>query len=213
MMELEVRYYYNSDKHDDIIKLIKDRTSLLDKGEFYEKTIQYNHPMKEYDFYSKEIDGRFRIRITKGKDDSKCMISWKKRMGEVKQDDINQEEEIEVGINSQDYNNLIKLVSDTLHMVRVESYERYRHVFKNDEVEVVIDKYPFDVCLEIENKIDSDDIDMIKDNVKKWVSMLGLRIEDSYKLSWDDKYSELCKEQGKTIYSDVLFNKDMPEMK
>lgn len=46
MMELEVRYYYNSDKHDDIIKLIKDRTSLLDKGEFYEKTIQYNHPMK-----------------------------------------------------------------------------------------------------------------------------------------------------------------------
>ena len=64
-MELEVRYYYNSDKHDDIIKLIKDRTSLLDKGEFYEKTIQYNHPMKEYNFYSKEIDGRFRIRITK----------------------------------------------------------------------------------------------------------------------------------------------------
>ena len=213
MMELEVRYYYNSDKHDDIIKLIKDRTSLLDKGEFYEKTIQYNHPMKEYNFYSKEIDGRFRIRITKGKDDSKCMISWKKRMGEVKQDDINQEEEIEVGIDTQDYDNLIKLVNDVLHMDRVVSYERYRHVFKNDEVEVVVDKYPFGVCLEIENKIDSDDIDMIKDNVKKWVSMLGLRIEDSYKLSWDDKYSELCKEQGKTIYSDVLFNKDMPEMK
>ena len=98
-------------------------------------------------------------------------------------------------------------------MVRVESYERYRHVFKNDEVEVVVDKYPFGVCLEVENKIDSDDVNMIKDNVKKWVSMLGLRIEDSYKLSWDDKYSELCKEQGKTIYSDVLFNKDMPEMK
>lgn len=54
---------------------------------------------------------------------------------------------------------------------------------------------------------------MIKDNVKKWVSMLGLRIEDSYKLSWDDKYNELCKEQGKTIYSDVLFDKDMPEVK
>lgn len=43
--------------------------------------------------------------------------------------------------------------------------------------------------------------------------MLGLRIEDSYKLSWDDKYSELCKGQGKTIYSDVLFDKDMPEVK
>ena len=212
-MEIEIRYYFSKNSKNKILNKLNTFNELNYYGTFYEKTDQYNHPMKEYNFYSKEIDGRFRIRITKGKDDSKCMISWKKRMGEVKQDDINQEEEIEVGIDTQDYDNLIKLVNDVLHMDRVESYERYRHVFKNDEVEVVVDKYPFGVCLEIENKIDSDDINMIKDNVKKWVSMLGLRIEDSYKLSWDDKYSELCKEQGKTIYSDVLFDKDMPEVK
>ena len=212
-METEIRYYYNNDKYLELVRLIKDKTNLIDKGEFYEKTIQYNHPMNEYNFYSKEVDGRFRIRITKGHDDSKCMISWKRRLGEVKSDDINQEEEIEVNVDSQDYDNLIRLVSDILHMKRVESYERYRHVFKNDEIEIVIDRYPFGICLEIENKIDNDDMNIVKDNVRKWAKILGLRIEDSYKLSWDDKYQELCHEQGKTIYSDVLFDKDMPLVK
>lgn len=212
-METEIRYYYSNDMYDGLVKLINDKTNLIDKGEFYEKTIQYNHPMGEYDFYSKEIDGRFRIRITKGYDYNRCMISWKRRLGEVRSDDINQEEEIEVEINSRNYDNLIKLVSDILHMKRVESYERYRRVFKNDEIEIVVDRYPFGICLEIENKIESNDMNIVKDNVKKWVKILGLRIEDSYKLSWDDKYQELCYEQGKTIYSDVLFDKDMPLVK
>ncbi len=29
------------------------------------KTIQYNHSDPRYDFYSKEIDGRFRLRLSK----------------------------------------------------------------------------------------------------------------------------------------------------
>lgn len=34
----------------------------------------------------------------------------------------------------------------------VESYERYRNIFTNDDIEIVIDKYPFGIALEIENK-------------------------------------------------------------
>ena len=63
-METEVRFYYSSDSKDKIIEYLKKYKELVYKGRFYEKTDQYNHPMKKYDFYSLEIDGRFRIRRT-----------------------------------------------------------------------------------------------------------------------------------------------------
>ena len=36
---------------------------------------------------------------------------------------------------------------------------------------------------------------------------------NSYRLSWDDKYEELCKEQNIEKYNHVLFGKNMPEIK
>ena len=56
-METEVRFYYSSDSKDSIIKYLKKYDELNYKGRFYEKTDQYNHPMKEFDYYSLEIDG------------------------------------------------------------------------------------------------------------------------------------------------------------
>ena len=37
-------------------------------------------------------------------------------------------------------------------------------------------------------------------------------INEAYRLSWDDKYSELCKEQNKKIENIVRFDKDMPKI-
>ncbi len=45
-----------------------------------------------------------------------------------------------------------------------------------------------------------------------YASKLKLNIKDSYRLSWDDKYVELCKEQNKEIYNEVTFDKDMPSI-
>lgn len=98
--------------------------------------------MKEYDFYSKEIDGRFRVRKTTGDNVDKCMITWKKRLPNNDKELIHQEEEIEVSIDSKEYNNLIILLENVLHLELVESYERYRRVFKNLDVEIVVDEYP-----------------------------------------------------------------------
>ena len=39
-----------------------------------------------------------------------------------------------------------------MHFNIVESYERYRTVFENEDVEISVDEYPFGICLEIENK-------------------------------------------------------------
>lgn len=209
-MEIEVRYYYHLSEEQSLLDKLQKFDELNYLGVFYEKTIQYNHPMKELDFYSKQIDGRFRVRITKNDKYEKCMITWKRRLKKIELNEMNKEEEIEVHIDSNDYENLINLLTNVLKLKKIESYERYRHIFRNDEVEIVVDRFPFGLALEIESKTEESKSEEV---IFKWLSKLELKLENSYKLSWDDKYNELCKAQNKKVYSDVLFNLDMPEVK
>ena len=207
-METEVRFYYSIDSEEKIIDRLKSIDGLNYDDRYYERTDQYNHPMKEYDFYTKEIDGRFRVRITKNDTKSKCMITWKRRINN-KTSKIHQEEEVELAIKPEEYDNLSFLLDNVLHMKMVESYERYRSVFHNDDVEIVVDHYPFGIAIEIENKSKTKDAISV---VTEWVNKIGLNIEDAYHLSWDDKYAELCKEQNKKVESIVTFDKDMPKV-
>lgn len=176
----------------------------------YEKTMQFDHPNDDMSFYSKEIDGRFRIRVTKNEDMSKCMISWKRRLPSTSSDDVNKEKEVEVSIKYEDYDNLMFLINNVLKMKDVESYERYRTNFSNDDVEISVDEYPFGIALEIENKSNDKDPEEV---VRKWANEIGLDINNAYRLSWDDKYNELCKSQGVKQYSHVTFDLPMPEVK
>ena len=91
-------------------------------------------------------------------------------------------------------------------MKRIESYQRYRNVFVNSDVEIVVDKYPFGIALEIENKSKTQ---KGEDVINKWVKELNLNIEERYKLSWDDKYISLCKEQGIIPVKDVIFDENI----
>ncbi len=206
-METEVRFYYSLDSEVKIINMLKSINELKYDDKYYEKTDQYNHPMKEYDFYDKKIDGRFRVRKTENEKISKCMITWKRRINNNNK--IHEEEEVELSIKSEEYDNLLFLLTNVLHLELVESYERYRTRFYNEDVEIVVDHYPFGIAVEIENK------SKIKDGksvVKEWVNKLGFDINDAYDLSWDDKYAELCRAQHKTIESVVTFDKDMPQV-
>lgn len=208
-METEVRFYYSSDSKDSIIKYLKKYDELNYKGRFYEKTDQYNHPMKEFDYYSLEIDGRFRIRRTVNDEISKCMITWKRRLKDNKEALIHKEEEVEITIKNEEYDNLIFLVENVLHLNIVESYERYRSVFFNEDVEIVVDEYPFGIAIEIENK------SKIKNGegvIKDWLSKLDFDINNAYRLSWDDKYNELCKEQNIKVSNIVRFGSEMPKV-
>lgn len=208
-MEYEVRYYFSSDKLDEIIKKMRSMGQLSEKERSYEKTTQYDHPCKNMSFYTKEIDGRFRVRITENTKEKKCMISWKRRVPTTIDGDVNKEEEVELSIQSDEYENLIFILEHVLKMKNVESYERYRTNFQNDEIEISIDEYPFGIALEIENKSSSNNPQEV---VKKWVKKLGLNLDDAYRLSWDDKYSELCREQGVQQYSHVTFDLPMPKV-
>ena len=206
-MEYEVRYYYPKNEYNNLISMLDKIKELTKENKLYEKTIQYDHPNTSMSFYSKQIDGRFRIRVSKNDDINKCMISWKKRLNT--NSSVNEEEEVELTIKYEEYNNLIYIIEKVLNMKPVESYERYRTIYHNNEIEIAIDEYPFGVALEIENK---SNIDYPKEVVKKWTELLNLDINNSYKLSWDDKYTSLCKEQNIKIYKHITFDKEMPEV-
>ena len=209
-METEVRFYYSIKSKNKIIDYLKSFKELNYIGRFYENTLQYNHPMKKYNYYSKEIDGRFRVRKTVGESSSKCMITWKRRLKDNDRELIHKEEEVEISINPKEFDNLIFLLENVLHLELIESYERYRNVFSNEEVEIVVDEYPFGTCIEIENKSEKKDPTKV---IMKYLNILKLDINDAYRLSWDDKYAELCKNQNKKIENIVRFDKEMPKVK
>lgn len=209
-MEYEVRYYFSTEKLNDIISKLKNIKELQMNERCYEKTIQFDHSDEKNSFYSKEIDGRFRVRITKSDLNSKCKLSWKRRIKSTLSTDVNKEEEVELTIKSDEYENLMFIINNVLKMKFIESYERYRTIFTNEDVEISVDEYPFGIALEIENKSNDKDPEVV---VKKWTELLGLNIKDAYRLSWDDKYTDLCKEQGIEHYNHVTFDLPMPKVK
>ncbi|HCI77467.1 MAG TPA: hypothetical protein DHV54_00690 [Firmicutes bacterium] len=208
-MEYEVRFYYPSSEVNNLLDKLSELKELEKKPRTYEKTVQYNHSDPRYDFYSKEIDGRFRLRLSKNIEESKCKLSWKRRLPNTTENLVNKEEEKEVRISYEDVDNFIFIIENVMHFKVVDSYERYRTIFTNEDVEISIDEYPFGIALEIENKSSTKNPEEV---VMNYVSKLKLNIKDSYRLSWDDKYVELCKEQNKEIYNEVTFDKDMPSI-
>ncbi len=209
-MEYEVRYYFNTKKLEEIVNKLKKTDGLLMQGRFYEKTTQFDHPSDNNSFYSKEIDGRFRVRVTKNDNLSKCKLSWKRRIPSSTDSDVNKEEEVELSIKYEEYDNLMFIINNVLKMKNIESYERYRTIFVNNDIEIAVDEYPFGIALEIENKSTVKKPEKV---VKEWTKKIGLDINKAYRLSWDDKYSELCKEQNVKQYSHVAFDLPMPEVR
>ena len=59
-----------------------------------------------------------------------------------------------------------------MHFTTVESYERYRTVFENDEVEISVDEYPFGVYVEIENKSTIKNPEDVEKRMREFVSFL-----------------------------------------
>ena len=210
-MESELRFYYANNKYEKLNQMLKAYKELKYEGCFYELTVQYDHPMNEKSFYNKEIDGRFRVRISKEINDgqSKAKISWKRRCIQTLKGSVNKEEEVELNFKYEELNNLKFLLEDVIQMKKVESYERYRNVFSNEDIEIVVDKYPFGIALEIENKSKEKNPEA---TILFWVNRLGLNADKAFRLSWDDKYTQLCKEQNVEIYKNVTFNLPMPEV-
>ena len=208
-MEYEIRFYYSKSEYEKIIDLLKGISRLHSNLRLYERTMQYNHSDKEYDFYNKEVDGRFRLRISMNELNTKCKLSWKQKLSESN-NKVNAWLEKEVRINYDDFDEFVYIIENVMHFKLVKSYERYRDIFENNDIKIAVDEYPFGLCLEIENKSHDDDPYKV---IEYWTNFIGLNMNDAYKLSWSDKYEELCKEQQIKCYKEVTFDKEMPEVK
>lgn len=204
-MEYETRFYYQTKDLEKIINILKEIPELHNNFRIYEKTIEYNHPSSEYSF--KDINGKFRLRISRNELNNKCKISWKKKINDI--NGIKVEEEKDVRINPNDTDNLIYLLEKVMHFKLINSYERYRIIFENNDIEIAVDEYPFGICLEIENK----SIDKVPvENVNYWIKRIGLDINDAENITRNDKYISLCKEQNVECFKEVSFDKEMPKI-
>ena len=210
-MESELRFYYSSNNYEKLNKKLKMYNDLNFEGCFYELTVQYDHPMKEKSFYSEEIDGRFRIRTSKEQNtgQTKAKISWKRRNEQTFKGIVNNEEEVEMTFEYDELDKLIFLLENVIQMKKIESYEWYRNVFSNEDIEIVVDKYPFGIALEIENKSKEK---KPEDTILFWINRLKLNLDKAFRLSWDDKYTQLCKEQNVKNFKDVTFGLPMPKI-
>lgn len=206
IIDYQIRFCYGLTEEKKLLEKIMIHKDIVYKGIFFEETIQYDQEDAKKSFYRKENDSRLRIRLTKNSEYEKAIISYKKRQ---EKENINKEEEINIEINSKDFKNIQKLFENILYMRRVESYERYIHVFENDQVKIVLIRYPFMITLEIINLSEQ----YKEETIMYWLKKLNLNINNCYKLSWDDKYKELCLAQNKIIEKDVTFNKEMPKFK
>ena len=201
-MEIETRFFYDLSEYDSLNSKLKSNDGLQFEGCFFEKTLQYDNPNPSLTFYSKEIDGRFRLRTSTNIEtkESNTKLSWKRRTKDNFVGGIHREEEVELAFKSkEEADNALFLIEQVLKMPKVESYERYRNVYIADGVEIVVDKFPFAVALEIECK------DSSEEKINEWCDKLNLDINKSYSLSWDDKYKELCEAKNEVPQKFVEF--------
>ena len=86
----------------------------------------------------------------------------------------------------------------------VSSYERYRETYMADTSKITLDTFPFGYILEIEDG---------EVEISKLCDVLGLDKKNSYLLSCDDAYYDLCKKQGIKPKDHILFDdKEMPSI-
>lgn len=203
-IEIEARFFL-PDKQIPIIrsKLVAlPNTTFI--GNFHEETIMYDNPNPSFTFYTKEVDGRLRIRLIKILEQgdvtqkNKILVSWNRRLH---QDDVNshaEESEFELEYDTRD--NLLYIFEKVLKCPRISSYERERALYTNTDVRYTVDKFPYGCMLEIESLHGSES------DIELAIQKLKLSSYERSALSCDDKYNELCKLSGITPKADILFS-------
>ena len=116
-MEAEVRYYYSLNEESRLLEKLNTFEELNYLGKFYEKTIQYNHPMRENDFYSKEVhtsENKEKLRILKQNDFKLFNNNFGDNIIDIKNvDDLVEKSKVirEININNQDVINVMNYLN------------------------------------------------------------------------------------------------------
>ena len=217
-IEKELRFVLTDDQFEKFKEKARDNKSNIITGHsLRERTVMYDNPNPNMSFYSKEVDGRLRIRTS---EPAKCevfkesdsepnvsMLTWKQRIPEYSGKELNQEYEIEAKIDSREMANLIHIFEKVLHCPRISSYERIRETFYMQGIEIASDTFPYGHVVELEIK------NSTEKELYEVAYKLGLNGFAKSTRSCDDMYKDLCKLQNKTIKSDICFgDNEMPSL-
>jgi len=198
-IELEIKFLISPSKISDIRKKILKIPDISYEGRVYEKTTMLDNNSGTM----QKDDARLRMRqISKEKNDRDCKIefSYKRR---IKADGgIKQEEEIESSFIT-DIDSFFQILHKMEYKITT-SYERYRETYKTKDAKITLDEFPFGYILEIESD---------EKSINKICKALNLDKKDSYPLSCDDAYVDLCKEKNIEPKDHILFDdSEMPHL-
>lgn len=96
---------------------------------YHEITTMYDNPNPELTFYSKEIDGRLRLRYSKKSDssvfgqtlsnidESQCLVTWKRRIADNSGGSIRREEEVEYMVDAGEFESVKAIFEDVLKLL------------------------------------------------------------------------------------------------
>ncbi len=136
-IEQELRFYFPLSQKEHWLNLIT-KTFNTSPTTYFLQTFMYDNPNPKFTFYSKEVDGRFRLRKFENLTDpskSYAVISWKQRIPEkarkaantgASNESINTEYELEVNFDINEFDSLKKLIENILQMPYKSGYELYR---------------------------------------------------------------------------------------
>lgn len=200
--ELEIKYLLNKKMAQEVKNKINKILGVSVANEAYEKTTMLDNPLG---IIGKD-DARLRLReIGKSKTDNDLQIEFSYKRRIQADGGIKREEEIEVAFK-ENPRHLYKIL-EKMGFVPLTSYERYRdtYMINEDHTKITMDRFPFGHILEIEGE---------EENIKKYCEKLNLNINDSYPLSCDDAYVDLCKNDGIKPNDHILFDDpEMPQIK
>lgn len=209
-IEKEIRYYFSNTRLNELAVLLAKIGRY--SHSYHEVTTMYDNPNPDLTFYSKDVDGRLRVRYSrkvsspafgrqsKNVNTSRCLVTWKRRIAHTDNAAIRHEEEVEYSVDASEFGSVKSIFEDVLKCKKVSSYERIRSFLLTDSVQITCDQFPFGLMVEFELKDEGDEQALI-DTVKK----ANLDLSDSSKLSCDDMYFQLCREQGVAILPDISF--------
>lgn len=182
-IEIELKFEINKSEIESFSSRLKDIGFALSKR-VYELNVMYDNPSQ----IMQTTDGRIRLRKS-GED---TILTYKKPLSRK---GIKKEIEYETKVSNFD---IMEKILKMMEFTKTTSYERYRSYFHKNDIEVMIDEFPYGVFIEIEGS----------ERVIIGVSNdLGFNIKDNLTDSCDTIYTKRCIEKGIEPSKHILFNK------
>jgi len=217
-VEKEIRFLLTNSEYEVFKTNAQKHAAMFKTGSaVLETTTMYDNPNPQYTFYSKEVDGRLRVRTARpgmadifksDTDTSTAMLTWKQRIPKYLGNMLCQETEIEAVMSADNMDAVVNILENVLRCPRVSAYERNRETFYTDGVEVASDTFPYGHVVEIEVKNGG-----TEEELYQVAEILGLNECTPSVKSCDDMYRWLCEQTGKKAKNDIMFeDSDMPTL-